>query len=467
MRKELKEYNYDWMAWSLFAAASKVKDGTEKEYRQLLNFIPTFRDLIETVMSQGEVGVAFCRMAARYLENIITAHEKGEKRAITTFCFNPAVFYAMDVVPITLEVMTVFGTFLWKRGTADYLEFGIEAGLTETSCSSQRGSLGAYLAGLGEKIDFVVCDSPGVCDTNANSFAFASAYLNLPFYSLNYPPTLTGERTSWYHREDYKGLIAFIEEQTGKKLDLDRLREILQEMKKQDEIISELEELQRVVPNPKPVIFGLFTYACRYMFAGMKECTHVLELMLKKVQENAEKGISGISSGEERVRALMCYIDHFTTDMRFWDWLDRNGVTSFGSMLSTFWQKGAIYARDKEEETYNINTTDLDTIIDSIAAANSRMPMIKQIRGPYDRPEMWLEDTLASAKAFNANCIIYNGTPGCRNTWGMVKLLARDTEKHGYPTHIMYADAFDDRVESWDATSSRLEEFFKVRGLLK
>ncbi|MFZ5595390.1 MAG: 2-hydroxyacyl-CoA dehydratase subunit D [Bacillota bacterium] len=467
MRKELKEYNYDWMIWSLFDAASKTMDGTEKEFRQLLNFIPAFRGVLEPIKAQGVVGIEFCKLAANYLNNIITAHEKGKKRAITTFCFNPAIMYAMDVVPITLEVMTVMGTLAWDRGTSEYLDYACEVGFTETSCSSQRGSLGAYLAGLGEKIDFVVCDTPGVCDTNANSYAFASAYLNLPFYSLNYPPTLTGERTSRYHREDYKGLIAFIEEQTGKKLDLDRLREVLMEIKKQDEIICEIEELQRFVPSPKPPIFGLFTYACRFMFAGMKECTRLLELMLEKVRENADNGICGLASGRERTRALFCYIDHYTADFRFFDMLDRSGITSFGSMLSTFWQKNAPYSRGRENETYHIDTTELDAMIDSIAEANSRMPMIKQIRGPYDKPEMWLEDTLAAAKVYNADCIIYNGTPGCRNTWGMVKVLAQDTEKRGYPTHIMYSDAFDDRVESWETTSARLEEFFKVRRLLK
>jgi hypothetical protein len=30
----------------------------------------------------------------------------------------------------------------------------------------------------------------------------------------------------------------------------------------------------------------------------------------------------------------------------------------------------------------------------------------------------------------------------------------------------MYSDAFDDRVESWESTAERLDEFFKVRGLL-
>jgi hypothetical protein len=48
----------------------------------------------------------------------------------------------------------------------------------------------------------------------------------------------------------------------------------------------------------------------------------------------------------------------------------------------------------------------------------------------------------------------------------MIKPFAREIERHGYPMHIVYADAFDERVESWEATRDRLEEFFQVRRLL-
>ena len=107
-----------------------------------------------------------------------------------------------------------------------------------------------------------------------------------------------------------------------------------------------------------------------------------------------------------------------------------------------------------------------ESLIDAIAQMNARLPMTRSIRGPYDKKNMWLEETLAFAKLCRAQCIIYNGTPGCRNTWGMVKPFARDIESQGFPVHIMYGDAFDDRVESWAATRERLDEFFQVRGLL-
>ena len=183
-------------------------------------------------------------MVWKYMDNIKTARDRDKKLAITTFCFSPAIFYAMDVVPVSLEPLTVISTLVWARGTVDYLDFCCEVGFTETACSAQRGALGAYLAGLGEEIDFVVCDTPGVCDTNALAYAFAAAYLKKPFFQLNAPPTLVEDRSSTYHREDFKALIAFMEEQTGKKLEMDRLREILIEHEKQDDLIPDVKSLR-------------------------------------------------------------------------------------------------------------------------------------------------------------------------------------------------------------------------------
>ena len=48
---------------------------------------------------------------------------------------------------------------------------------------------------------------------------------------------------------------------------------------------------------------------------------------------------------------------------------------------------------------------------------------------------------------------------------GHGETFRRDTEKNGFPTLILYSDAFDMRVESWETTASRIEEFLKVRRL--
>jgi hypothetical protein len=463
MRQESREYNYDWMLWSILNHAAKSCDGTEKEYESLCSLVPHFHDVLDALVRHGEPGRLFLALLARYCQRCLSAHDEGRKVALTSFCVATPIIYAFDVVPVCLEAMTVLGTIVLKRGTAEYLDYCCEVGFTETSCSSQRGALGAYLAGLAGRPDFIVCDSPGICDTNANSFAFASAYLDIPFYQLNYPPTLTDKRATRYHREDFKHLIAFIHEQVGTPLDEDVLRTVVEETKKQDDLASEIMEMQRIVPSPVPGIYDLLLYGGKFMMGGLKPYTTLLESMLDTVTGNAERGVSGTTSMRERARGLFCYIDHYTTDMRFWDWMDYHDIAHLGSLLFTFWQEGAVYAEDHENETYRIETDTMDTMIDSLADQMSRMPMVKQIRGPYDASGMWLDDSLGAARLLHADFVAYIGTMGCRNTWGMVKLLARDLENRGIPTLVLYVDAFDDRIASWEAMMDKMDEFITLR----
>ncbi|MCP4692040.1 MAG: 2-hydroxyacyl-CoA dehydratase [Desulfobacterales bacterium] len=468
MRRETREYNLDWVYWSVFDNASKVYAGSEKEYQILRGHLPHLDDILQIVKGRGDVGTAFLKMVANYLKRFLTAKERGRKVAMATAVISPAIFVAMDIEYIALEILSVMGGLLWEDRTSDYMDFCIEVGFTETSCSAQRASLGAYLAGVGVEPDFVVNSVGGSCDTNANAFAFASVYLNKPFYQIDTPPELTPQKSTDYHTRDYRSFIAFLEEQTGEKLDEDRLREVLEEVRIQDEIIGEIEELQLLTPNPVPVEFNFFIYVSVFTFSGSKEATKVLRMMLEESRENAKKGVSGLKSGEEKCRGLFCWIDHFTSGMKFWEMLDRNGISNMGNILNRSWSENSPLPRHlgDKTESYRIGTRDLDEMIETIAAINARMPMAKSVRGPYDSPNMWLEDNLALAKIYNVDFVAYNGTPGCRNSWGAVKLFARAMEKHGVPAYIMSGDAFDDRVESWQTTEARFEEFLRVRKLI-
>ena len=466
MRPELKEYNYDWHMWAVLSAASRVAGGSQKEIDLTYKYTPYYKGILEAFVSDGEVGQQILRLFDQYYKDILTAHEKGKKLAAITFCCSPAIFFAMDVVPICTELLTALGGLVWKRGMFDYLDYCCQVGLPETSCSSQRGAMGAYFAGLSEPIDFFVCDTPGVCDTNANAFSFAATFLDKPYYQLNYPQVIGDERSEKYHVDDYKELIRFIEAQTGNRLDYDRLAEVVEEAERQDAMIADLEDLSMLTPSPFSPLFNIAIYAGRFTFCGHKEYTKLLSIMLDICKKRAAQGISGLKCGEEKLRAYLFYIDHYTVDMNFWDWFDQNGVAHVGGMLSHHFTDSIPYTKSLPGSYYGIDKSSPEKLLETVAQINARLPMVRSIRGPYDGPSMWLEETLALAKSFRADCLIYNGTPGCRNTWANVKLMARDLERHGYPVHIMNDDAFDDRVESWEATKERLEEFFTVRGLL-
>lgn len=466
MRPEIREYNYDWLMASTLKAAANLPRGMKKETELAYRYIPYYKKIAKSFVDSGEPGVETLQMLAAYYENILSAKQQGKKIAATTFCNSPVILYAMDIVPVTFEILTAIGAMVWKRGMFDYMDYCVEVGMPETSCSSQRGALGAVLGGLSEKIDFVICDTPGVCDTNANAFAFASEYLDKPFYQLNYPSSIGDDRSQQYHIDDYKEMIKFAELHSGNQLDYDRLAEVLTEVDKQDVMIADLEDMLMLKPTPVPPLFSLALYAGRFCFSGHRQYTRLLESMVRSAKANLAAGITGLRNGEEKLRAFMCYIDHYTLDVNFFNYLEKRGIANVGSILTRNFRNNNKYVKEMPGSGYGIDTSTPEAMLDSIAQMNARLPMVRSIRGPYDKKGMWLEETLVCAKMYNADCVIYNGTPGCRNTWGMVKPFTRDIEKHGYPCHIMNDDAFDDRVESWDATRERLDEFFQIRGLL-
>jgi len=466
VRPEIKEYNYDWLMSRLLEIASRVTHGSEKETQLTYKYIPSFQKTLRSFNDSGNAGVQALKLFDSYYKNILNAHAQGKKIAATTFCFSPSILYAMDVVPVCSEIFTALGNMVWRRGMSEYMDFACQVGLPETSCSSQRGAMGAFFADLSESVDFIVCDTPGVCDTNANAFAFFAAYKDKPYYALNYPQNIGDDRTEKYHVDDYRELVRFIEEQTGKKMDYDRLAQVLLEVEKQDLLIADIEDLSTLKPNPLGPIYNLLMYAGRFTFSGHEEYTILLQQIRDDAQKKATAGLSGLKSGREKLRAYLFYIDHYNLDMNFWNWFDENSIAHIGGQISHHFSDNIDYTEKLPGISYHLDRSNPDTMFASIAQLNARLPMVRSIRGPYDQPNMWLEETLALADNFGADCLIYSGTPGCRNTWASVKMIARDLEKHGYPVHIMNNDAFDDRVESWDATRERLEEFFNVRGLI-
>ncbi len=467
MRPEIKEYNWDWMVASMVDVAANLDRSSPKEIDYALRYLPYFKDIMSAFMEMGDPAWRFLDMLNVYLKKVLSAKKDGKKVCVTTFCFCPIILESYDMAPLMVEQLTGLIAAMYKRGAHDYMDYCTELGFSETGCSSQRGMLGAYMAGLGEDVDLVVGSMGGVCDSNSNAYAFASERLEVPFYNMNYPAEITGQDVWEYERKDYRAMMAFVEKATGNKLDQDRLRQLLLEKQKQDELINRIEEMQILIPCPLQPSHLMLLYAGNLMCPGWPEYTAMLESILKQVQENVKKGLSGSADGVEKNRTFFFYIDHTGLSLSFWTWLEEQGISHLGGVPSRTFSDTAPYANGMEPgSVYHIDTKDLDSMIDSLIGINATMPMSRTIRGPHDAPHMWLADTLKLAEMYGADSCVYAGTPGCRNTWSNVKLMARELEKAGYPTHIMTSDTFDIRVESFETTSARLEEFYHLRGLI-
>ncbi len=467
MKKVYKDFSFDAHLGACFKSlVPLLGNSTQREMNAAFQVIPTRETTYSLLNQAGDVFLNIAKASADWMEELSHAGERGKKTVLTTYCFPVGILHAFDCVPINAEVLSAYGCLVFHCGISDVLDYSVEAGMTETSCSGQRGSLGAYLQGLGTPPDFCVANTSGICDSNANAYHYFCSYKDIPMYMHDAPPELTGERATRYHRQDFRKMVAFLEEQTGNKVDWDKLREVANEIKKQDDIINEIQQLMTTTPNPVPPIIQPVIYLTKFGFNGVTAGTRVLEEALRVSRENYDKGVAGTLSGTDKARCLTSYIDHYTMDFRFFGFFNTIDVSLMGCMLDYFFPTGSPYAQGREDQCYAMDLSSEEAIIDSLADQLARMPMLKQIRGPYDAPEMWLEDTLAACRIYKADCTVYMGTLGCRNTWGMVKPFLQDMESAGYPSHAVFADSFDDRVKSWDRFRKELMEFFEVRKII-
>ena len=316
MRQEMYEYPFDWMMANSVGLVTKVTGNSKSETDQMFKYLPYFNKTLDVFFRQGEATKPFFVMIDRWLDEYYNAEKYGMKRVLSTFITNPIVFHAMNLNQINVELLTVFMNYLYKRGAYDFMDLCVEKGFTETSCSAQRGSIGGYLAGMAKDFDVVVCNTPGTCDTNANSFAFISNYFDKPFYLMDFPARIPDEDVVEYQNKDYRVFVAWLEEKTGHKIDFDKLAELFKETDIQQGIIQEIQEMMTVVPCPLPSFYNFMLYVGYNIMLGQPEYTNLLKVMHKVARQNIAAGIAGTPSGKEKARPYFIYIDQFLSCTR-------------------------------------------------------------------------------------------------------------------------------------------------------
>lgn len=466
MKRRTKEYNYDWMELAIFGIGGTLFNGTPKEIAATVKLCPTFEPVLDTIVKSGEIGRLFCNVAGDYMDRIIHAHERGNKLVLSTFLGSNLLFDAFDGLEHCLaEPVTGYASLGFRQGNYEYFDYGCEVGLTETSCTAQRGAVGAFLAGLmaAGKPDICVLGSAGPCDTNCNSMQFYADYAGIPLITLDTPPTLVDDRVEDFQVRDLENMIEQVEKLTGARFNEDKLRVLLNESKKQNDLLAEICDMCRLVPNPVPAIGLLFAIAAHITHSGTKLYTALAEEVLRVSKQNAKQGKAGTYSGKEKTRLFMCYIDHFTINAQFYEWAMANDISLLINMVFAYWAEGANYTKGLEDEAYITDTTSRESMLRTLANLNGHLPMNKQLRGPWNAKAQWLSDTMGLAKLTKPDYIIYAGTLGCRNSWSVNKLIGREMENLGYPYMVTFADAFDERPNSWENVRRQYEEFMSVR----
>ncbi|MBW1710872.1 MAG: 2-hydroxyacyl-CoA dehydratase [Deltaproteobacteria bacterium] len=394
-----------------------------------------------------ETSVVFNRSSGNYWRSLLTARDEGKKIVFVPFNFAPEIFHALNMVPVCVEVLTTMAQNL-EEGVAEYLDLAVERGLPDTMCSTQRGVIGLFEAGILEKPDLLINGALGSCDPNSKAFEYMAEKFDIPALYLDIP-YYHDKRALDYYARGFKNAIKAIEEMTGHKLDPDRLREVVDYTNRATELFFEINELKRNVPNPVPNYYNMQHIGTKFMMVGKPEAVEFYEKALEVSKDRLKKGKHVLP--EEKIRVLFIYT-FFYFDTSIYSWFQEEmGVSYLMDVLSAF------------DFNPHIDTSSVDTMLYGLAEEMFNLPMTRQLAGSWDMDSNWLWDSLYYAKTYKADCCVFSGHLACKQAWGVYRLVSDSIKKElGIPCLRLEGDGWDSRITPLAVIREQLEEFFET-----
>lgn len=244
------------------------------------------------------------------------AKEDGGQKLAFTFivCSHEEILRAMDVVPVWTENFS--GICGAKRDAERFLERAESQGLSRSLCTYALCGIGFdnWREELGEmppdapwggqvRPDFMISSGQILCDPRSKWYQATQQYMpDVPIYNIDLPYPLFDKnrdhREVWgyYHKyivEEFRGLVRFLEEHTGKKMDYDRLGELVDLSDRTWNLIHETYELRRAVPCPMGTGDAMNTMVpMSFMMATQEAYDFYLELQKELKEKIArEEGV--------------------------------------------------------------------------------------------------------------------------------------------------------------------------------
>ena len=384
-----------------------------------------------------------------YWDTVVNAKSQGKKTVFIPFNCSPEIFYALDIVPVGVEVLNTMGSIL-EEGLNEYLDLAVEKGLPDTMCSAQRGVVGMMEAGVLEKPDLMLNGALGSCDPNSKVFEYISEKFDVPAVFLDIP-YYADQRSLDYYTKGYKEIVAVLEELSGNKLDEDSLREVCELSNQATELFLEINDIKRNVPNPVPNFYNQIHLATKLTLAGTQDAVDIFSTALDVCSEKLKAGAHVLP--EEKVRMMMMYTGLYF-DGGVYYWLQEEMGVSYLMDLLVFYDFNPI-----------IDTTNMDTMLAGLADEMFNLPMTRQLKGSHDMPSNWLHDLLHYVDTYKADCLVFTGHTACKQVWGVYRIVADEVRKQlGVPSMRMEGDGWDSRITPMPQIKEQMADFFETLG---
>ena len=383
-------------------------------------------------------GELFYEIMLDYFNRARRAKEE-EKYLAWVGLFAPVeLMYAMDIVPFIPEH---FGILMSSQmDFTPYYEAASAYGLPRELCSSHRAMTGLAIKRELPSPDCIVSTSQS-CDTTIKSFECLGNLYESPAFFLDFPYKDTEEALRYYEGEITE-LISFLEEQTRKNLDIDKLKETIQLSKQLDDLLFDVGELKKAVPAPMKGRDSFRHLGISLTMAGSQRGVDYFQTLRDELKETVQSGKGAVPG--ERHRILWLYVP-IMFDMKLYDWMEKD--------------YGAVVVMDSMDYISDERLDPSDPIRFLAKRAYNQW-LVAQ----YCRPiRNFDQDAVKMAVDYKVDACIYQAFIGCKHGCAVIRMV-KDTlrEECGVPTLILDGDGFDPTVVSSDEMKEAMEGFFEM-----
>ncbi|MFC1904162.1 2-hydroxyacyl-CoA dehydratase subunit D [Chloroflexota bacterium] len=297
----------------------------------------------EKATRKTQAAVDVNALIKRYYQHGKEIRERGGKVAWCMRGVPDAVLFAMDILPIYPEnYATVCAA---KQVAGPFIDLAEEDGYSIDLCAYMRIGFGyAHLMrdagkepedtpyGGMAKPDMLLSPSR-ICDPRVKFFEAMRHYLDTPafMYDMHVPridvsdclDEVKTKRYIDYNTEQFGALITFLEKQTGKRLDWDRLAEAVKNTVEVWRLYDACHELRRAVPSPMPSE-DAFAVMFPFMWVpGEKSSVEFYQRLYDELKQRVESGTGVVP--DEKYRLLWIGIPPYY-DMGLFNYLESLGV---------------------------------------------------------------------------------------------------------------------------------------------
>ncbi len=404
--------------------------------------------LIEDPSSQHVAAMA--DLVAGYRDAIVRADRAGEPFIANNYGTAPEIGVAMDLPQFTLYDNVYLN--LSTESLQEEVDGTAAMGISSDLCTLLRSAVYLLENGLLPVPAATVgllhpCDGMPMLQQIVRH---SQHWGKVPWFCPD-PPYFRDERSIDYFAGQVRKTASFLEEATGRKLDLDRLKQVVEESNQQYLLWQEYNELRRAVPCPHGFAPGgaMCFAVAQLVEPGRKAGTEWMRKLVEIAEAKVQQGQGAVE--KEKVRLYWFDLLPAGWTSEFLTWLEEEcGVV----VVMDFFALNPYTVIDTSDEREIWRGLAKRGLYDT--------PMIRQALGPA---EGFAQDLPKIVADYKIDVVAWPGHMGHKEAQATIGIVREICSELGVPFLEIGMDLFDGRYTTADEVKDKFSRFFSGMGI--